>query len=438
MKNKNNVPRRTFFLKIIVTIVCLSSFIPFSLNATTYPLLYGESNLLMDADSGIIYIADSIDDQRGIASLTKLMSIYVVYDEMEKQGIKLEDEVTISNKVANFIYVSPMSSGVLYSAGQKETVGDLIDLVLVYSDNAATIALSEYVSGSEEEHVKKMNLKAQELGMDNTIFYNASGLTMVDYGEYILPGTNESDYNKSTARDLGILTYNLLKDYPQIIDVTAKTKITYQGTDYYTHNLLLEGMTYETKGVKGLKTGTTIEAGDCLISYYESNSKNYIAVSLDVPNINGYNRFLEAQTMFNWVDEQFLVNILDEEKIVKTVNIRGDKGANLDLYPSSNIDILKGDNIYFTLVKEEFNPQYFDEDNLLVKDIPKGKAVKTLYFSVPRLNEADEGEVPPIQSVYGNTEEVYIDLVANQDIEVAGPIQKIFLAAEYYLQDLFN
>ncbi|MFV0287891.1 MAG: D-alanyl-D-alanine carboxypeptidase family protein [Mycoplasmatales bacterium] len=440
-KNKKNVPHGTFSGKIFILLGILLFSIVSPFKAYTYPLLYGEENLLMDADSGIIYIADNIDEQRGIASLTKLMSMYVVYDEIAKQNIKQTQEVTISEKVANLHNVNPSISGVYYNTGQQETVADLIDLSLVYSDNGAIIALSEYVSGSEAKHVDKMNAKAKELGMDNTIFYNVSGLTMEDYGEYKIKGTTANDYNKSSARDMGILAYNLIKDYPQILDITSKTSITYQGYEYYTYNQLLPGMSYETEGVQGLKTGTTNEAGECLMTYYETKDRNYITVSLDVPNIDySYNRYIETQTMYEWIDEQLLATLVNKEENVTSINLKGDTVGSIKLYPKTNIEILKTENISFSLVSETYNTSYFNKDNLLIKDIPQGEVVKTLCFTVPELTEEQQesGEIPAVQSVYGDENKVYIDLIAKQDIKVANAGQKILLSISYFIEELFN
>ncbi len=428
-----DVPRGTSF--VLLLLLTFSTLFPtvVSASAIKYPEITAKANLLMDAESGVIYIENNIDDSLPIASLSKLMSVYVFLEEMDAQEkITMDTETPISAKAAGIKVQNPEISGVYYEVGQKMKVSDLLDLALVYSDNSATIALSELASGSESKHVQKMNEKAKELGMDSTRFYNVSGLTMRDYGTYQLPGTTPDDYNVSSARDLGILTYNLLRDYPEILNITSQPSIDYQGYTYYNWNKMLESLddTYSYDGVKGLKTGTTNEAGECFVGYYEYGGKKYISVILGA-NKGGRNRWDETIRMYNWIKEQNLIQFLPKDKKMDSYNLKGAIGGKIDLYPIANIDILSADNIYFSLVSKELNKDYFDENGVLIKDIPAGKPVMTYVYEVPSENVATN-------SVLTKDDTLEIDLVSKKDIKEENAFLKIFTSIKMFIGEMYD
>ncbi len=428
-----DVPRGTSF--VLLLLLTFFTIFPTELSASTilYPEITAKSDLLMDADSGIIYIENNIDDSLPIASLSKLMSIYVFLEDMSAQEkLTMDTKATISSKAASIKVQNPEISGVYYEVGQQMKVSDLLDLALIYSDNSATIALSELSSGSESKHVQKMNEKAKELGMDSTHFYNVSGLTMRDYGTYQLPGTKPSDYNVSSSRDLGVLTYNLLRDYPEILNITSKTSIDYQGYTYYNWNKMLEGTddTYSFDGVKGLKTGTTEEAGECFVGYFEDGGKKYISVVLGA-NKGGRNRWDETIRMYRWIRDQSLIQFLPKDKKMYSYNIKGAIGGKIDLYPIANIDILSADNIYFSLVSEELNKEYFNEEGILTKDIPAGEPVITYVYEVPEDSVATN-------SVLTKNNTLEIDLVSKKDITEENAFLKTFSSIKIFIEKMYD
>ncbi len=428
-----DVPRGTSFVLLIMLTFFTMFPTVLSANAILYPEITTKASLLMDAESGIIYIENNIDESLPIASLTKLMSIYVFLEDMDAQEkLTMDSQATISQKAAGIKVENPEISGVYYQVGQKMKVSDLLDLALVYSDNSATIALSELASGSESKHVQKMNDKAKELGMDSTHFYNVSGLTMRDYGSYQIPGTNPNDYNVSSARDLGILTYNLLKDYPGIINITSKKSIDYQGYTYYNWNKMLEGTedVYSFDGVKGLKTGTTEEAGECFIGYYEAGGKKYVSVVLGA-NKGGRNRWDETIRMYRWIVKQDLMKFLSKDQKVYSYNVKGAIGGKIDLYPVADIDILSADNIYFSLISKDLNKEYFNDDGILIKDIPAGKTVLTYVYEVPEDSVATN-------SVLTKDNTLEINLVSKKDIKEENAFLKIFSSIKIFIEELYK
>lgn len=430
-KNKiTNVPRRTFVFFNLILLIFFSFSSSLLQAEVYYPVLNAKSNLLMNAETGVIYISDSIDEQLGIASLTKLMSIYVVLENFEEKNTDLTQKIPLSIKVRDFKNQSPDISGVYFNT-EEESIEKLLNLALVYSDNAATIALAEYTSGTEEKHVEKMNKKAEELGMKQTIFYNVTGLTMKDYGIYQLNNTKKTDFNKSSSRDLAVLSYNLLMDFPDVLDITSKENIDYDGYTYNTYNLMLPEQIYGMEGIKGLKTGTTNEAGQCFISYYEKEGQKYISVVLGLDNeIEGTNRFLETIKMYDWIEQQTKIKIIKKDDSLKKIEIKGSTNETIDLYSRNDIDILKSDLVYLSLIKEELNSEYFTNDKILKKTIPKGTTIMTLTYEIPKNNST-------FQTIFNSGNDITIELISKEEIKKQNKIFKIGSAIKYFIKDLY-
>lgn len=421
-------------INIIFVLVFVSTLIPVaSINAAFYyPEMTAKSNLLIDADTGIINIQNNIDKQLGIASLTKLMTIYVALEEIDKQKIQLTDEMEISTRAAGIKNQNPDNSGVYFLSGTTMTINKALQLILVYSDNGVAAALAEHLSTTEEAHVRKMNQKAKELGMDQTIFYNVSGLTMRDYGDYQLSNTKKSDYNMSSARDIGILAKKLINKFPEVLKYTEQTSVVYEDYQYNTWNQMLPNQLQEYSGVKGLKTGTSLEAGQCFVGYYTFKDNNYISVVLGAdPEVQ--DRFTETAVMYNWITEESnrMIKMTESDQTIINQKLKGAQKTNIDLYTAHDLNILKEENVRMFLEKKELNPNYFDQDGKLIKTIPANDIVITYIFDVPKDNIA-------LQTVDGKEYQFKIELVTHEEIKQAGYIQKGIQAIELFGEQMFN
>ena len=215
------------------------------------------SSILIDAESGEILSSSNADELRYPASLTKLMTLYITFDALEKGIIKWEDKLPVSRKAAN---MSPSKIGV--RAGEKIKVGDAVMALIVKSANDCATVLAEGLGYSEENFAKTMTEVAHELGMKNTTFYNASGL----------PNRKQ----KTTARDMALLGAAIYHHFPQYYKLFATKKFTYKGRTIYTHNHLLK--TFE--GADGMKTGFTNAAGYNIVTSAERNGHRVIAVTM--------------------------------------------------------------------------------------------------------------------------------------------------------------
>lgn len=193
-----------------------------------------------------------------MASITKLMSILVAMDAISEGKITREDLAVVSRKAAE---LSVSDDGVIaLSEGTKISVETLMEAALLASSNECTLVLAELIAGSEEAFVKQMMTKASEIGMsEQTIFYNCHGLPV--YSDTLLTAKLQ---NKTTARDCYQLVRYLFTCYPQVIDITSKQSMELSGLGVTVNNT--NPLLYNVEGCVGLKTGTTNQAGYCLVS----------------------------------------------------------------------------------------------------------------------------------------------------------------------------
>lgn len=250
------------------------------------PEVGSKAAILMEASTGNVLFEKNADERRSPASITKIMTLILIFDALEEDKITLNDMVTTSAHAK-----SMGGSQVFLEEGEQQTVETLIKCIVVASGNDASVAMAEYIAGSEEEFVADMNDRAQKLGMTGTHFVDCCGLT-------------DSPEHLTTARDVALMSRELITGYPQISDYstiwmeniihnTAKGSSEFGLTNT---NKLLKMQTDFT--VTGLKTGSTSLAGCCLSATGRKDGIDLIAVVLDAPDYKI--RFQEAKTMLNY------------------------------------------------------------------------------------------------------------------------------------------
>lgn len=221
------------------------------------------SALLMESSTGQIIYEKDADTKRAPASVTKIMTMLLIFDALAEGKIKLEDQVTTSEFAA-----SMGGSQVYLEAGEVQTVETLLKCIAVASANDACVTMAEYICGTEEEFVNQMNQRAEGLGMTNTHFANCNGL--------------DADGHLTTARDIALMSRELITNYPQIRDYCMIwqeniTHITRKGTSEFgltNTNKLVRHYEYAT----GLKTGSTSQAKFCISATGEKDGIEMIAV----------------------------------------------------------------------------------------------------------------------------------------------------------------
>ena len=247
-------------------------------------LLTCPSTILMEASTKSVIYEKAPDERRSPASITKIMTAILIFDAIEAGKISLEDEVVTS------AYAKSMGGSQVYlEEGEKQTVDTLIKCIMVSSGNDASVAMAEYIAGSESGFVQMMNERAASLGMENTHFEDCCGLT-------------DSDNHYTTARDIALMAQELITRYPQIKSYTTIwmeniTHVTMQGSKEFglaNTNKLLKQYPYTT----GLKTGSTNKAKYCVCATANKDGVELISVIMGCPNYK--DRFTEAQSLLQF------------------------------------------------------------------------------------------------------------------------------------------
>lgn len=239
------------------------------------PNIAAKAYLLIDFNSGRTIASKRADERIEPASLTKIMTGFVVIHELANGNIKLTDEVSISKKA----WKMP-GSKMFIEVGKKVSVQDLIKGMVIQSGNDASVALAEHIAGSEEVFAELMNKYAQSLGMNGTHFVNATGLPNPDH--------------YSTAHDLATLAQQLITQFPEEYKWYSQKKFTFNGITQYNRNKLL----WQDKTVDGLKTGHTQSAGYCLVSSAKRNDMRLVSIILGASSAK--NRVRESQKLLNY------------------------------------------------------------------------------------------------------------------------------------------
>ena len=247
------------------------------------PQVSAPSAILMEASTGTVLYEKDADTARPPASVTKVMTMLLIFEAVERGDISLEDQVTTSEYAA-----SMGGSQVFLEAGEVQTVDTMLKCISVASANDACVAMAEYICGNEEEFVNRMNQRASELGMKNTHFVNCNGL--------------DADGHLTSARDIALMSRELITKHPQIRDycmiwMENITHTTSKGTTEFgltNTNKLVRQYEYAT----GLKTGSTGEAKFCVSATAEKNGVELIAVIMAAENSK--DRFRDAVTLLNY------------------------------------------------------------------------------------------------------------------------------------------
>ena len=256
-------------------------FAPFCIDASAQsmvpkaPKLNLESYILLEASTNTVIAEFNSDNQISPASMTKVMTGYVIADQIASGAISLDDKVLISEKAWK-----TGGSKMFIEAGKRISVRDLLSGIVIQSGNDATVAMAEYVAGSEEGFVDFMNAYATELGLSNTLFQNAVGWT--DPNHF------------SSAKDLANITKAMINNFPDHYATYKEKEFTFSGIRQLNRNKLL----WRDDTVDGVKTGHTESAGYCLISSAKRNDMRLIAVVAGSPT--GNERLTASQRLLEY------------------------------------------------------------------------------------------------------------------------------------------
>lgn len=322
---------KNIFQKLICLICTTVLFCNFSVNAeivsqvntnVTAQLVTAPSAILMEASSGNILYELNADEPLPIASVTKAMTMLLIMEALDFGKIKLTDSVSTSEYAA-----SMGGSQVFLEPGETMTVEDMLKAIAVASGNDAAVAMAEFIAGTEPAFVEMMNKRATELGCKNTHFINCNGL-------------NETEDHHSTARDVAVISRELLK-HPKILDYTTIWMDTLRGGEFGLSNTNKLIRFY--KGANGLKTGSTSAAKYCLSATAKRDGMQLIAVVLAAPS--SAERFASATKLLDYGFANYSV-VNASEKIGKLapLPVLGGKAETVAIKanPDTNFIVKKG------------------------------------------------------------------------------------------------
>ncbi len=341
------------------------------------PQLSAKAYVLMDYDSGKIIASNNKDMSLPPASLTKMMTAYIIDYEIEQGNISASDVVTVSEKAwaKNF----PDSSKMFIEPGKKVTVEELHKGIVIQSGNDASVAIAEHIAGAEDAFVQLMNSHAKQLGLKDTHFVNSMGLP--DPEHY------------TTALDMAKLARAVIRDFPEGYKIYAQKKYEYNGIPQLNRNRLLWD---KSLNVDGLKTGHTEEAGYCLVTSAVKNKMRLIAVVMGTKTEQA--RKQESKKILNWGFRFFrTVSPLEAGKVLHKIKVYYGEEEQLDVGIVSPVHITIPKNKV-----KDLKAEFVSEENVEAP-IKKGQVVGKLFFKIDgediyevplvALNDMEEGGV---------------------------------------------
>lgn len=326
------------------------------------------SAILLEPVSGQVLYEKNCDEQRPCASITKVMTLLLVMEAIENGQLSLEETLTASEHAA-----SMGGSDIWLKPGEEMSVDDLIKSTVIMSANDAAVVLAERVAGSESDFVAKMNRRAKELGMENTVFKNCNGL--------------DEEGHLTTARDVALMSAELIK-HKKIFDYTC-TWIDYVrdgDTQLVNTNKLIRSY----KGITGLKTGTTSQAGSCITATAERNGLKLVAVVLGCDTTQ--HRFSDAAALLDYGYANWAV-ITPEVPELPQLSVKNGLSPSVSLKASLPESVLVEKGTVSEL-KSEITVEEFVE-----APVVEGETMGTIRFTTPEGQELTTVPIEAAESV---------------------------------------
>ncbi|MEZ5496604.1 MAG: D-alanyl-D-alanine carboxypeptidase family protein [Gammaproteobacteria bacterium] len=316
------------------------------------PTLAAESYILMDFLSDTLIAEKDIDKKVEPASITKMMTAYVVFTELKTGNLRTDDLIRVSEKAWR-----TGGSKMFIEVNKTVSVSDLLKGMIVQSGNDACIAFAEHIAGTEETFTDLMNQYAKKLGMKNSHFTNSTGLP--SEGHYI------------TARDAAILAKAIIVDFPEYFPLFSEKEFTFNEITQNNRNTLL----WRDPSVDGFKTGHTESAGYCLVSSAKRNGMRLIAVVMGTESQKA--RADESQNLLNYGFRFYETNLLFKAN-EKRVNVEVWKGVEED------INLGLQEDLFITIPKGEYKnlQAKVDVPNFLIAPIGKSSIIGTLNINL--------------------------------------------------------
>jgi len=316
------------------------------------PLVPAKSWYLVDYHSGEVLAEHNPDERLAPASLTKLMTAYLVFQELRAGRLKLDDEIPVSNKAWRM-----PGSRMFIRADTTVRAEDLIKGMLIESGNDAAVALAEHVAGNEQRFVALMNAQAAALGMDNTHYSDATGLPHSDH--------------YSTARDLSVIARAIIRDFPEYYTRwDSQKEFSYGGITQFNRNTLL----WREQGVDGMKTGYTRAAGYCLVASGMRDGMRLVVTLLGADS--GHARTEAGKELLDFGFQQFETHLLYGAN-TPALNVHVWMGAS-DTLPAGI-----GHNLYLTIPRGTYDKlkAQFTVPQVQIAPVRRGQTIGTMTLN---------------------------------------------------------
>ncbi|HZG82913.1 MAG TPA: D-alanyl-D-alanine carboxypeptidase family protein [Brevibacillus sp.] len=390
--------------------------------------LAAKSAILVEASTGRVLYSNNPDQPLPPASMSKIMSEYLIQEAVKQKKISWDDVVPVSEYA---FYVAKISdaSGVYLNAGESFTVKQLYEAMAIVSANDATVLLAEKVAGSESNFVQMMNKKAVELGMTNTSFVTSTGLPANELGPYSVD-TDQTE-NLMSARDSAILARALIRDFPDALEVSKVPRFTFragspQELKKANYNWMLPGLNSFYEGVDGLKTGYTDAAKYCFTGTAERDGMRLISVVMGTES--NTKRFVETKKMFDYGFSNFKLT----KQMDKGASIAGFESAPLTNGVELTVPVVTGSEVKMLTkigAETKFTPTVTFQQ--LAAPIAKDQVVGKLVLKEEGVQESDYLQKEDMQKAS-------FDVVAAQEVEEASWIRLFFRSIIQFFSGLFS
>ncbi|WP_126424610.1 D-alanyl-D-alanine carboxypeptidase family protein [Brevibacillus marinus] len=413
-----------FFLAVALIASSLLPGMPAAVAAEAQPDLQLEvkSAILVEASTGKILYKHNENLPLPPASMTKMMTEYLVLEAIKEGKIDWEEKVPVS-EYAFFIARKSDSAGVYLNMGEEHTVKELYKAMAIVSANDATALLAEKVAGSEANFVDMMNQKAKELGMTNSHFATSTGLPAKELGPYS-PKTDQDTV--MSARDAAILARALIRDFPEALEYSKIPRLKFrENFEKANYNWMLPGLPSEYPGVDGLKTGYTDEAQHCFTGTASRDGMRLIAVVMGTSS--DLKRFAETKKLFDYGFSNYKL----VKKLGKDQPVEGFESAEVKKGVELTVPAVTGEDVMIlSKVGEEGNltPQVTYRNDLTAP-VKKGQVIGSVVYAAQGESEADY--LRPEDFTNRGSE-----LVAAQDVEEASWIRLLFRSIIQFIADM--
>ncbi len=421
----------------LVPVLLVSMFVsaPATTKAETDLGLTVDAAILIDADSGKILYEQNASASLGIASMTKMMTEYLLLDAIKAGTVTWDQQYRVTELTYKMSQNRALSNVPLRADGTY-SVRELYEAMAIYSANAATVAIAETIAGTETEFVKLMNKKAADLGLEGYKFVNTTGLNNSDYNGLQPLGYGDTDENVMPARSVAKLAYHLLKDHPEVLETSSIPRKKFrEGTEDEIHmdnwNFMLPGLVFEYEGVDGLKTGTTDFAGQSFTGTVKRGDTRFIAVVMKAVDASGAStrkaRFDAAAKLFDYGFGQFS----KQEVMAANTTFEDNKTISVLKGKETEVEIAAKDGVSFmmkTTEKDLYTPKLVLDVEELEADVKKDTVVGKVV--IERSEGTDYGFID------GSTFEV--DVVTTSEVERSSGMSLFFKGIGNFFGNLWG